>query len=159
MSREYTPEELIEQGETAADFIEGLLDIADLDGDIDIEVKNDRVYLSIVGGGEDLDHLSGNVTVEALQELTRLAVQSNTGEYSKLVLDIGGSREAREQELRSLVSHAIAQIEAGRERIKLESMTSYERKIVHDETAARGYHSESEGIGKDRRLVITRPKQ
>ena len=94
-------------------------------------------------------------TVQALQELTRLAVQSETGRFSRLILDIGGSREARATELRGLVDAAIAQLAAGRSEVELEPMSSYERKLVHDIVAERGHHSESRGEGRDRRLVIT----
>lgn len=148
-------EDLEAEGDIAADYIEGLLDIADLDGDLDISVASGRAYLSITGGGEDLDRLSMPDTVQALQELTRLAVQSETGRFSRLILDIGGSREARATELGRSVDAAIAQIVAGRAEVEFEPMSSYERKLVHDIVAERGYHSESRGEGRDRRLVIT----
>lgn len=150
-----THQELEAEGDIAADYIEGLLDLADLDGDIDISVSNGRAYLSITGGGRDLDRLSMPDTVQSLQELTRLAVQSESGRFSRLILDIGGSREARADELRGLVDAAIAQIAAGRADVELEPMSSYERKLVHDIVAERGYHSESHGEGRDRRLIIT----
>ena len=143
------------EGDIAADYIEGLLDIADLDGDLDISVASGRAYLSITGGGEDLDRLSMPDTVQALQELTRLAVQSETGRFSRLILDIGGSRDARADELRGLVDAAVAQLAAGRGEVELEPMSSYERKLVHDIVAERGYHSESRGEGRDRRLVVS----
>lgn len=150
-----TGDELETEGDLAADYIEGLLDLADLDGDLDISVANGRAYLSITGGGEDLDRLAMPEAVQALQDLTRLAVQSETGRFSRLILDIGGSRSARETELRGLVDAAVAQIAAGRSEVELEPMSSYERKLVHDIVAERGYHSESRGEGRDRRLVIT----
>jgi len=150
-----TPEELEAEGDLAADYIEGLLDIADLDGDLDISVASGRAYLSITGGGADLERLSMPDTVQALQELTRLAVQNETGRFSRLILDIGGSREARAGELRGLVDAAIAQLAAGRAEVELEPMSSYERKLVHDLVAERGYHSESRGEGRDRRLVVS----
>lgn len=152
---EFTIEELEEQGDHAADYIEELLDLADLDGDLDLQVKNNRAYVAITGGGEDLDHLSGSDTVQALQELTRLAVQRKTGHFSGLILDVGGSREAREQELQEMADHAIAQVAAGRMRVEMEPLSSYERKLVHDYVAERGYHSESHGEGRARRLVIS----
>lgn len=151
-----TEDELEAEGDLAADYIEGLLDIADLDGDLDISVSSGRSYLSVTGGGEDLDHLAMPEVVQALQDLTRLAVQSETGRFSRLILDIGGSRDARASELRGLVDAAVAQIAAGRAEIELEPMSSYERKLVHDVVAERGYHSESRGEGRDRRLVISR---
>lgn len=156
-SADSTTEELEAEGDIAADYIEGLLDLADLDGDIDISVASGRAYLSITGGGADLEPLSMPDTVQALQELTRLAAQSETGRFSRLILDIGGSREARQTELRGLVDAAIAQIVAGRKQVELDPMSSYERKLVHDLVAESGYHSESHGEGRDRRLIITKP--
>lgn len=151
----FTVEQLEAEGDLAADYIEGLLDIADLDGDLDISVSNNRAYLSITGGGEDLDRLAMPDAVQALQEITRLAVQAKTGRFSRLILDVGGSREVRATELQGLVDAAIAQLSAGRHEIELEPMSSYERKLVHDIVAERGYHSESRGEGRDRRLVVT----
>lgn len=148
-------EELDAEGDIAADYIEGLLDLADLDGDLDISVSGNRAYLSVTGGGEDLDRLAMPETVQALQELTRIAVQNQTGRFSRLILDIGGSRDVRAQELRVIVDGAIAQLAAGRAEVELEPMSSYERKLVHDIVAEAGHHSESRGEGKDRRLVIT----
>lgn len=156
LTAEASPDELEVEGDLAADYIEGLLDIADLDGDIDISVASGRAYVSITGGGEDLDHLAMPEVVQALQDLTRLAVQSETGRFSRLILDIGGSRDARAIELKGLVDAAVAQIAAGRAEVELEPMSSYERKLVHDAVAERGYHSESRGEGRDRRLVISR---
>lgn len=148
-------EELVAEGDIAADYIEGLLDLADLDGDLDMSVASGRAYLSVTGGGEDLDRLAMPDTVQALQELTRIAVQNETGRFSRLILDIGGSRDARANELSALVDAAIAQIAAGRAEVELEPMSSYERKLVHDLVAEAGHFSESRGEGRDRRLVIT----
>ena len=100
--------------------------------------------------------LSKPETVSALQELTRLAVQTKTGVFSRLILDIGGSRDARRDELAELVSHAIERIEGGAASAALPPMSSYERKLVHDLVAERGFHSESDGEGADRHTVITR---
>lgn len=148
-------EDLEAEGDLAADYIEGLLDLADLDGDLDMSVASGRAYLSITGGGEDLDRLAMPETVQALQELTRISVQNQTGRFSRLILDIGGSRNLRAAELRRLVDAAVAQIAAGRVEVELEPMSSYERKLVHDIVAEVGYHSESRGEGRDRRLVVT----
>lgn len=150
-----TSDELDAEGDFAADYIEGLLDLADLDGDLDISVAGGRAYLSVTGGGEDLDRLAMPETVQALQDLTRIAVQNRTGRFSRLILDIGGSRDARAHELRGLVEAAIAQLAAGRSEVELEPMSSYERKLVHDIVAELGHHSESRGEGRDRRLVIS----
>lgn len=155
-SENLTLEELEADGDLAADYIEGLLDIADLDGDIDIDVANGRAYVSVTGGGEQLDRLASPDTVQALQDLTRLAVQAKTGRFSRLIIDIGGSRDARAIELKGMVDAAVAQIAAGRDSVELEPMSSYERKLVHDDVAGRGYFSESRGEGRDRRLVISR---
>jgi spoIIIJ-associated protein len=145
-----------DEGELAADYLENLLDIADLDGDIEIEVKQERTYVT-VGSAEtnDLDALSSPEVVSALQDLTRLAVQQKTGEFARLVLDIGGSREARERELEKLVNVAIEKIENGAKSAALPPMSSYERKLVHDMVGERGFQSGSEGEGKDRHTVIT----
>lgn len=145
-----------DEGELGADYLEALLDIADLDGDIEIEVRQTRTHLTI-GSAEtdDLDILSSPEVVSALQDLTRLAVQQKTGEFSRLVLDIGGSRDARAGELARLVSVAIEKIEGGATSAALPPMTSYERKLVHDLVSERGYQSVSEGEGRDRHTVIT----
>lgn len=150
-----TTDDLEAEGDLAADYIEGLLDLADLDGDLDISVAGGRAYLSVTGGGEDLDRLAMPETVQALQELTRISVQNQTGRFSRLILDIGGSRDVRATELRKLVDAAVAQIAAGRSEVELEPMSSYERKLVHDIVAEVGHHSESRGEGRDRRLVIS----
>lgn len=154
---ELSLEELEADGDLAADYIEALLDIADLDGDIDIDVAGGRAYVSVTGGDASLDRLAGPDAVQALQDLTRLAVQAKTGRFTRLVIDIGGSRDARAVELKGMVDAAIAQIEAGRDEVALEPMSSYERKLVHDDVADRGYFSESRGEGRGRRLIISKP--
>lgn len=151
-----TASELEHEGDIAADYIEEFLDICDLDGDIDIDARNGRAYLSVnAAEGANLRVLSKPETVTALQELTRLAVQNKTGSFSRLILDIGGSREAREAELADLVGRAIERIEAGSAAAALPPMSSYERKLVHDIASSRGYSSESEGEGRDRHTVIS----
>lgn len=147
-------EALEHEGDFAADYIEALLDIADMDGDIDIAVRNGRAYVSVAGGDARLDQLSHPDTVNALQELARLAAQAKSGHYSRLILDIAGSRDARTEELKQLVDNAIVAITAGQSEVSLEPMSSYERKLVHDFVAERAYFSESRGEGRDRRLVI-----
>ncbi len=146
-----------DEGELAADYLEELLDIADLDGDIEIEVKNGRTYLSVASEDtDDLRPLSKPEVVQSLQELTRLAVQQKTGEFSRLILDVAGSRDRRAKELKGIVDAAITKIEEGASSAALPSMSSYERKLVHDLVAERGYGSESHGEGADRHTVITR---
>ena len=135
-----------DEGELAADYLEALLDIADLDGDIEIEVKSNRTYVTVGSPDtDDVDVLSAPDVVLALQDLTRLAVQQKTGEFARLVLDIGGSRDARATELKKLVDVAIQKIEGGAKSAALPPMTSYERKLVHDLVSERGYQSASEG--------------
>lgn len=150
-------EQLEEEGDVAADYIEELLDITDLDGDIDIEARDGRAYVSVVASGEDSDLrlLSKPDTVNALQELTRIAVQTKTGSFSRLILDVGGSRQAREAELSRLVERAAERIEEGAASVALPPMSSYERKLVHDLVAERGLRSESQGEGRERHTVIT----
>ncbi|MCS5723185.1 DNA-binding protein [Herbiconiux sp. CPCC 203407] len=146
-----------DEGDVAADYIEELLDICDLDGDIDIEVTDGRAYISVNASGEsNLRVLSQPDTVAALQELTRLAVQTSTGEFSRLILDVGGSRERRQRELEKLVDEAVATLDGGATAAALEPMSSYERKLVHDIAAERGLTSESEGEGRDRHTVLSR---
>ena len=152
-----TPYQLEIEGDIAADYIEELLDIADLDGDIEIDARAGRAYLSVTSGEQaNLRLLSRPDTVNALQELTRIAVQTKTGAFSRLILDIGGSRQTREAELALLVDTAIGRIEAGAESAALPPMSSYERKLIHDVVAERGFTSQSEGEGRDRHTVITR---
>ncbi|WBU37245.1 Jag family protein [Homoserinibacter sp. YIM 151385] len=154
---EPTEQELVDEGDIAADYIEELLDLADIDGDIDIDARGGRAYLSVTASGEsNLSLIAKPETVTALQELTRLAVQSSTGRFSRLILDVGGSRDARASELAALVDHAVERIEAGATTASLPPMSSYERKLVHDIVADRGLTSQSEGEGRDRHTVITR---
>ncbi len=148
---------LDDEGDIAADYLEELLDIADLDGDIDIESRAGRVYLSVESENpSDLRVLSKPEVVSAVQELTRLAVHAKTGEFSRLILDIGGSRDARAHELAQLVDRAVERLESGASSAALPPMSSYERKLVHDLVAERGFTSESEGEGADRHTVIRR---
>ncbi|MGR0318572.1 Jag family protein [Agromyces sp. ZXT2-3] len=150
-------EQLEEEGDIAADYIEELLDICDLDGDIDIDARNGRAYVSVhAAEASSLAVLARPETVTALQELTRLAVQTRTGVFSRLILDVGGSRDARRDELGRLVARAAERIEGGASEAALPPMSSYERKLVHDLVAERGLHSESRGEGADRHTVITR---
>ncbi|MFM7030216.1 MAG: protein jag [Micrococcales bacterium] len=154
-SAEPAVQNLEEEGEIAADYIEELLDIYDLDGDIDIDVRQGRAYLEVSSDGEDdLRLLSNPETVEALQELSRLAVQAKTGNFSRLILDIGGSRNAKAASLAKIVDKAIAKAQETGADVPLKPMSSYERKLAHDIIAAAGLTSESEGEGKDRHIVI-----
>jgi spoIIIJ-associated protein len=145
---------LEDEGEIAADYIEGLLDIADLDGDIDMDVEGDRAVVSVVGA--TLDELVGEdgQVLEALQELTRLAVHRKTGARARLMLDIGGFRARRRTELAELGRNVAAEVERTGEPKKLRAMSPFERKIVHDAVAAAGLRSESEGEEPHRRVVV-----
>ena len=150
---------LEEEGDVAADYLEELLDIADIDGDIDIEVRNGRTYISIVAEEESagLDSLIGKdgEVLEALQELTRLAVLSATENRSRLVLDINGYRSERAGELQKIAEDAVTSVKESGETVALEPMSAYERKIVHDAVADLGLISESEGEGADRHIVVS----
>lgn len=152
-----TDEELEQEGDIAADYLEELLDIADIDGDLALDVRAGRAYVSVEADETtSLGRLGEPTTVQALQELTRLAVQNRTGRFSRLLLDIGGSRDARQRELEDLVGRAIERLEGGASQASLPAMSSYERKIVHDIAAERGYASESYGDGADRHTVLRR---
>lgn len=143
-----------DEGEVAADYVEGLLDIADLDGDIEIEQTETRTTIVVGEAGDDLAGLAKPEVVAALQELTRLAVQQQTGEFSRLVLDVAGSRDARAEQLQRMVDEAAAAIESGEQRVVLEPMSSYERKLVHDLVREAGLSSDSEGEGPGRHIVV-----
>ena len=150
--------QLEREGEVAADFLETLLDIADLDGDLDVDVEGDRAIVGIVHSDEGrgprrLVGSDGKV-LEALQELTRLAVQVETGERSRLMLDIAGHRAARRAALVDLAHEVIASVKESGRRRELEPMSAFERKVVHDEVAAAGLLSESEGVEPNRYIVI-----
>ncbi|MFE9422437.1 protein jag [Kitasatospora sp. NPDC006697] len=149
---------LEQEGEIAADYLEGLLDIADLDGDIDMDVEGDRALVSIVGDGSDrtLQRLVGQdgEVLEALQELTRLAVHRETGERSRLMLDIAGFRARKREELAELGAQAAEEAKRTGGPVKLRPMTPFERKVVHDAVAAAGLRSESEGEEPQRCVVV-----
>ncbi len=142
------------ESEIAADYLEELLDIADLDGDIDMDIERDRASVSVVGG--DLDHLVGSegAVLDALQELTRLAVLTATGERSRLMLDIGGFRAGRRAVLTELGNTTAEKVKESGEPVRLDPMNPFERKVVHDAVAAAGLRSESEGEEPHRRVVV-----
>jgi spoIIIJ-associated protein len=142
------------EGEIAADYIEGLLDLADLDGDIDMDVEGDRAVVSVVGA--TLDELVGRrgEVLEALQELTRLAVHQHTGNRTRMMLDVGGYRQRRRAELAEAGHDAAQEVQRTGQPKKLWPMNPFERKIVHDAVAAAGLRSESEGEEPDRRVVV-----
>ncbi|MDN5789335.1 MAG: RNA-binding protein [Micrococcales bacterium] len=150
--------QLEREGEVAADFLETLLDIADLDGDIDVDVDGDRAVVAIVDSDEGRVPRRlvgpGGKVLEALQELTRLAVQSETGERSRLMLDVAGHRAERRAALVGLAATAIADVKASGTKRSLDPMSAFERKVIHDEVKAAGLTSESEGVEPGRHVVI-----
>ena len=149
-------ERLVAEGEIAGDYLEELLDLLDFDGDIDLDVEGSRAVVSI-DGSNDLSKLVGRTgdVLDALQELTRLAVHQKTGVRSRLMLDIAGWRRRRREELAALGDKVARRVVATGEREELAPMTPFERKIVHDAVAAvPGVHSESEGVEPSRRVVV-----
>ncbi len=148
--------QLEREGDVAADYLEELLDIADLDGDLDMDVDGDRAAVSIVGA--DLNQLVGErgEVLDALQELTRLAVYRETGERSRLMLDISGYRAGQRERLVELAQRSVQQVQETGERVALDPMSPFERKVVHDAVAGAGLTSESEGV-EPRRFVVILP--
>ncbi|MFI5630488.1 protein jag [Streptomyces sp. NPDC051664] len=148
---------LEQEGEIAADYLEGLLDIADLDGDIDMDVEADRAAVSIISeSARELQKLVGRdgEVLEALQELTRLAVHRETGDRSRLMLDIAGFRAKKREVLAELGAKAADEVKQTGEPVRLDPMTPFERKVVHDAVAAAGLRSESEGEEPQRFVVV-----
>ncbi len=151
--------DLEHEGDVAADYLEGLLDILDLDGDIDLDVEGDRAQVAVVPDPEDprsLDALVGGdgSVLEALQDLTRLAVARETGERSRLMLDVAGFRLARRAELAEQARRTVEQVKADGAPVALAPMSPFERKVVHDAVAAEGLRSASEGAGPTRHVVV-----
>jgi spoIIIJ-associated protein len=146
---------LVQEGDIAADYLERLLDIIDYDGDIDLDVENDRAVVAIVGTG--LQSLVGSQgeTLDALQELTRLAVQQKTGNRSRLMLDISGHRQARRDELGALAAETARAVLHSGNPVRLTPMNPFERKVVHDVIATiDGVRSESEGEEPQRQVIV-----
>jgi len=141
------------EAEVAADYLEELLDIADLDGDIDTYIEGDRAHVSIISESNVLVGPDGEV-LDALQELTRLAVMTETGERSRLMLDVAGYRERRRKELEALAADAVGEATQSQEPVPLAPMNPFERKVIHDAVAAAGLTSESEGEEPDRHVVV-----
>jgi spoIIIJ-associated protein len=150
---------LEEEGEVAADYLEELLDIIDLDGDIDIDVENGRASVAVVGeegAQRQLRALVGprGEVLEALQELSRLAVQARTGERSRLMLDVAGFRAARRRTLEDVAARAVSEARRSSSPVRLDPMSAFERKVVHDVVADAGLTSESEGEEPARRVIV-----
>ncbi|HEY9353186.1 MAG TPA: R3H domain-containing nucleic acid-binding protein [Nocardioides sp.] len=157
VSEETRLKQLEQEGDIAADYLEELLDIADLDGDLDMDVEGDRAAVSIVGG--DLQQLVGRhgEVLDALQELTRLAVYRETGERSRLMLDVGGYRADRRSTLMALAEETVVKVKESGAPVSLKPMSPFERKVVHDAVAAAGLTSESSGV-EPRRYVVVLPE-
>ncbi len=146
---------LVQEGDIAGDYLERLLDIADLDGDIDMDVEGERAVVAIVGDTLGALVGPGGTVLEALQELTRLAVVQQTGVRSRLMLDVGGWRAGRKTELTEIGTRTAEKVKSSGEPARLAPMTPFERKVVHDAVAAvEGVHSESEGVEPERRVVV-----
>jgi spoIIIJ-associated protein len=146
---------LVREGDIAADYLERLLDIVDFDGDIDLDVENGRAIVAIVGSG--LTSLIGprGETLDALQEMTRLAVAQNTGNRSRLMMDVSGHRQARRDELAALARDTATRVLESGESARLTPMNPFERKVVHDAISViDGVRSESEGEEPNRRVVV-----
>ena len=156
VSEEERVQALEREGDIAADYLEELLDIADLDGDLDMDVDGDRAAVSIVGA--DLTQLAGpdGEVLEALQELTRLAVYRETGARSRLMLDISGYRAGKRAELEKVAAETVAKVKETGAPVALAPMPPFERKVVHDAVAAAGLTSSSEGV-EPRRFVVVQP--
>lgn len=151
-------ERLEREGEIAADYLETLLDLSDLDGDIDVDIDGDRASVAIVDSDEGrvprrLVGRDGEV-LEALQELTRLAVLASSGERSRLMLDIAGFRAGRREALIKRAEEVVAEVKASGTRVALEPMSPFERKVVHDAVASAGLTTESEGVEPQRHVVV-----
>lgn len=153
------PGALEQESDIAADYIEGLLDVLDIAGDIDMDIEGVRATVSVVPDPEDptaLDSLVGEDgrVLDALQDLARLAVAARTGERSRLMLDIAQFRARRRDDLAALATTVVEQVLATGQPVHMEPMTPFERKVVHDTVAAAGLHSESDGEEPNRHVVV-----
>ncbi|MBU6147068.1 MAG: single-stranded DNA-binding protein [Actinomycetales bacterium] len=153
-AQETTDDGIEQEVEVGADYIEGLLDIAELDGDIEEDIEGERGMVRVVGSG--LDALIGpkGEVLEALQELMRAAVTRETGERSRIMLDVGGYRSDRRDHARAVAESAVARVVESGAAVRCEPMNAYERKVVHDAVAAAGLTSESEGVEPNRFVVV-----
>ena len=152
-----SPQELNEEADAAADYIEGLLDIADLDGDIEMSVRADRPFVEVVSEHPDrLEVLVGSEgqVLDAVQELARLAVLERTGRRTRLIIDIAGYREKRQEALAAAAAEAVERVQRSGEELELAPMNPFERKMVHDAVREAGYVSMSRGIDPQRRVVV-----
>lgn len=152
-----TVEQLNEEADIAADYLEGLLDVADYDGDIEMGIRNNRPVIQIVAEENDqIKNLIGKngEVVDALQQLTRLAVQQKTGERSHLILDVDGFLKRKRKHLSDIALDAIDEVRESGEAVDLEPMNSFERKVVHDVVREEGFKSRSHGEEPKRYVTV-----
>jgi spoIIIJ-associated protein len=157
--KELTTKQLQEHGNIAADYIEGILDIANLEGDIEIEIKDQRVTVSVIADNlvtkQALRKLAQKEVVMSLQNLSRMVIYNKTGQHSKLVVDVAGYREQQKGGIEKLAQKMIEKAQETKEPVHLRSMNSFERRIAHQIVSDAGLFSHSEGTGRDRHLIIT----
>ena len=154
---ERTIEQLNDEADIAADYLEGLLDIVDYEGDIEMEVRNGRPSVQIIADDDrDIKHLIGRngEVINALQQLTRLAVQQSTGERSRVIVDIDGYLKEKRRRIKELALDAVDEARETGDVIELRPMNSFERKIVHDTVRDEGLKSRSHGVEPKRYVTI-----
>ena len=152
-----TIEQLNEEADVAADYLEGLLDIVDYEGDIEMGVRNHRPTVQIVADDDtDIKHLIGKdgEVVDALQQLTRLAVQQRIGERSHLIVDVDGFLRRKREHLREQALDVIDEVRETGEPVNMKPMNSFERKIVHDMVREEGLKSRSHGEEPHRYVTV-----
>ncbi|MFA5786044.1 MAG: RNA-binding cell elongation regulator Jag/EloR [Actinomycetota bacterium] len=148
-------EALDAEADLAEDFVIGLLDALDIDGEVDVDVRGDTVNIDIVGPSMGLLIGRRGATLEALQDLVRMAVQRQTGRRTRLVVDAEGYRVRRQSMLVEQAHKAASRVKASGAPERLDPMSAYERKIVHDALASTsGVVTVSEGEEPYRRVVI-----
>lgn len=154
---EKTMDQLNDEADIAADYLEGLLDIVDYEGDIELGVRNNRPMVQIVADDDsDIKHLIGRhgEVVDALQQLTRLAVQQKTGERSHLIVDVDGFLKRKRQHLRDVALDAVDEVRETGEPVNLKPMNSFERKVIHDVVREEGIKSRSHGEEPHRYVTV-----
>ena len=154
---EKTMDQLNDEADIAADYLEGLLDIVDYEGDIELGVRNNRPMVQIVADDDsDIKHLIGRhgEVVDALQQLTRLAVQQKTGERPHLIVDVDGFLKRKRQHLRDVALDAVDEVRETGEPVNLKPMNSFERKVIHDVVREEGLKSRSHGEEPHRYVTV-----
>ena len=148
---------LHKEAEGAADYLEGLLDIANLDGDIEMSVRNERPVVKIVADdSSSIERLIGKngEVVDSLQILTRLAVQAHMGERSHVIVDVDGYLMRKRHSLQQLALEAVTKARELGQTVDLPAMNSFERKIIHDAVRDEGLQSRSQGIEPKRYVTV-----